>query len=263
VPATIQILGLRFFVGDAEGAIDYMGQVGGVLIAPSGTCFARLQNDSGYREAVTHAEMALPDSGAMVLLWRLFRRQKITRISGLTYIGKLTEYFVHHRQDRVLWVLPNEAALSKTVRWLEEHDFRSNAEDFYVAPIYGGRVEDVELVSRIQQRRPDHVVIAIGSGPQEKLGVYLRDNLPYRPAIHCIGAALGFLTGDQVAIPSWADRLYLGWMFRLFAQPRIFIPRLARAAVLPLLIARYGSELPPLRAQREATREDGGRRTEN
>jgi UDP-N-acetyl-D-mannosaminuronic acid transferase (WecB/TagA/CpsF family) len=90
-------------------------------------------------------------------------------------------------------------------------------------------------------------VIAIGNGPQEKLGIYLRDNLPYRPAIHCIGAALGFLTGDQVAIPPWVDRFYLGWLFRLFAQPRIFIPRLARAAILPWLMGRYRSALPPLR----------------
>ncbi|HEY4283867.1 MAG TPA: WecB/TagA/CpsF family glycosyltransferase, partial [Chthoniobacterales bacterium] len=79
------------------------------------------------------------------------------------------------------------------------------------------------------------------------LGIHLRNNLPYRPAIHCIGAALGFLTGDQVSIPPWADRLYLGWVFRLFAQPRIFIPRLTRSAVLPWLIARNGTELPALK----------------
>ena len=36
------------------------------------------------------------------------------------------------------------------------------------------------------------------------------------PAIHCIGAALGFLTGDQVRIPHWADQWILGWLFRGF-----------------------------------------------
>ena len=52
---------------------------------------------------------------------------------------------------------------------------------------------------------------------------------------------------DQVAIPGWADRFYLGWLFRLFAQPAIFIPRLARAAVLPWLMFRYGTEMPEMR----------------
>src|ERR1700730_16155779 len=99
-------------------------------------------------------------------------------------------------------------------------------------------------MTAIEKRRPAHIIIAIGNGPQEKLGHYLRDHLSYRPAIHCIGAALGFLTGDQITIPNWADRLYLGWLFRLIAQPRVFIPRLTRALKLPWLIFRYGSALP-------------------
>ena len=103
------------------------------------------------------------------------------------------------------------------------------------------------MLALVEQRQPRNVIIAIGNGPQEKLGVYLRDHLSYRPAIHCIGAALGFLTGDQVAIPNWADRFYLGWLLRLFAQPRIFIPRLTRAAALPWMLLKFGRELPSLR----------------
>ena len=108
-------------------------------------------------------------------------------------------------------------------------------------------VEDRDLLALIEQHRPAHVIIAIGSGAQEKLGYYLRENLSYRPAIHCIGAALGFITGDQIAIPDWADRFYLGWFWRLVAQPRVFIPRLSRAFELPWLIWKYGEKLPPMR----------------
>jgi UDP-N-acetyl-D-mannosaminuronic acid transferase (WecB/TagA/CpsF family) len=82
---------------------------------------------------------------------------------------------------------------------------------------------------------------------QDKLGFYLKENLEYRPAIHCIGAALGFLTGDQIPIPNWADRFYLGWFLRLLSQPRVFIPRLWSARQLPGLIIRFGRNLPPLR----------------
>jgi len=120
-------------------------------------------------------------------------------------------------------------------------------ENFYIAPRYGMEIEDRNLLALIEQRRPAQVIVAIGSGAQEKLGHYLRENLSYRPAIHCIGAALGFITGDQSAIPDWADRFYLGWFYRLLAQPRIFIPRLSRASELPWLIWKYGEKLPPIR----------------
>ena len=78
---------------------------------------------------------------------------------------------------------------------------------------------------------------------------FMRENLSHRPAIHCIGAALGFITGDQISIPDWADRSYLGWFFRLLAQPRVFIPRLSRAFQLPWLILKYGEKLPPMRGR--------------
>ena len=81
---------------------------------------------------------------------------------------------------------------------------------------------------------------------QEKLGYYLREQSNYRPAIHCIGAALGFVTGYQIAIPDFADRFYLGWLFRLMAQPRTFLPRLWTARELPWLIFKYREKVPPL-----------------
>jgi exopolysaccharide biosynthesis WecB/TagA/CpsF family protein len=243
----VQILGIKFFDGDVDQVVECMSREGGFLIAPSGTCFARLRCDVAYRDAVAHADVAIPDSGAMVLLWRILRSQKITRISGLKYTQHLAAKIFSQPNTGVLWVLPNDSAREKTTRWLNENRFAFNEQDFYVAPMYQTAVEDRRLLARIEASRPQHVVVAIGSGPQEKLGHFLRDHLSYRPAIHCIGAALGFLTGDQVAIPDWADRFYLGWLLRLLAQPRIFIPRLARACELPWLLLRYGSELPPLR----------------
>jgi len=105
-------------------------------------------------------------------------------------------------------------------------------------------IEDPKLVSIIEQRKPKHIIIGIGGGMQDKLGSYLKHQLTYRSGIYCIGAAPGFVTGDQIVIPMWADRFFLGWIFRLFAQPRTLLPRFWSARRLPGLILRYGRELP-------------------
>jgi len=251
MPGTHQILGLRFFDGDVDEAVALMFKQGGFLVAPSGTCFARLRRDVTYREAMARADLVIPDSGAMVLLWRTFNGRKIKRISGLRYLQRLTARFFADKATNVLWVLPSEAAREKTVVWLRANQFPFADANLYIAPRYDrASVEDRELLAKIDTQRSEHVVIGVGSGPQEKLGYFLRDHLPYRPAIHCVGAALGFLTGDQVAIPDWADRYYLGWLLRLIAQPRVFVPRFMRALELPWLIIRYGKDLPPLRGMR-------------
>jgi len=244
-----QILGLRFFNGDVDEAVASMFRDGGLLVAPSGTCFARLREDIMYRRAVLAADLAIADSGLMVLLWRLLRRQNVERISGYKYLKHLLGRLKGEGKRDVFWVLPTKRAEQKLLDWARGAAFPTTTGNCYVAPRYGSEVEDRNLVALIEQRRPAHVIIAIGSGAQEKLGFYLRENLSYRPAIHCTGAALGFITGDQTAIPSWADRFYLGWFFRLLAQPRTFIPRLSRALELPWLIWKYGEKLPPMRGR--------------
>jgi N-acetylglucosaminyldiphosphoundecaprenol N-acetyl-beta-D-mannosaminyltransferase len=242
-----QILGIKFFNGDVDEAVASMVRHGGFLVAPSGTCFARLRDDEPYRRAMLSADLAIADSGLMVVLWRLLRGEKVIRISGLRYLRQLLAKVKTEGGVKVFWVLPNESAREKLLDWSRREAFSIKIDDCYCAPQYGLEIEDRHLLARVEESRPTHVVIAIGSGAQEKLGYFLRENLSYRPAIHCVGAALGFVTGDQVAIPDWADRIFLGWLFRLLAQPVIFIPRLLRAFELPWVIWRYGENLPPLR----------------
>ena len=244
-----QILGVQFFNGDVDEAITLMDRHGGFLMAPSGTCFARLREDIMYRSAVLAADLIIADSGWMVLLSRLLRRQNVQRISGYKYLKHLLGRMKGEGKRDMFWILPTKTAQQKLLDWSRHEDFSADEKNCYVAPWYGSEVEDRNLLSALEQHRPAHVVVAIGSGPQEKLGFYLRENLSYRPAIHCTGAALGFITGDQTSIPDWADRFYLGWFFRLLAQPRTFIPRLSRALELPWLIWKYGEKLPPMRGR--------------
>ena len=245
-----QILGIRFFNGDVDEAVQSMVQRGGFLIAPSGTCFARLREDERYRRAVLTADLAIADSGLMVALCHLFRRQRLQRISGLKYLKHLLATLKAARTGGVFWILPNERAAQKLLDWSGREALTISVEDCHVAPRYETEVGDPNLLALIERRHPAQVIIGIGSGAQEKLGHYLREHLSYRPAIHCIGAALGFLTGDQIAIPDWADRVFLGWLWRLFAQPRTFVPRLSRGLELPWLLWKYGEKLPPMRGRK-------------
>lgn len=239
-----QILGVRFFNRTAEQAVTYMKVVGGYNVVPAAPALANIDRHPDYARALTQADLAIADSGFMVLLWRILRRGTITRISGLKYLKLLLADPTLHPPGKTFLILPTEASRRKALRWLTEQDFLINEVNTYIAPMYGKEVIDESLVDLLNQKQPQHVIIAIGGGTQEKLGYYLRERLSYRPAIHCIGAALGFLTGDQPPIPMWADRFYLGWLLRLLRQPRLYGPRYISAFRLPALIWRYGSETP-------------------
>ena len=244
--ATEMILGIRFFNGTVDEAVEEISAEGGLLVVPAAPALVKVSEDEGYRCALTSADMAIADSGAMVLLWKTLTGRRVERISGLKFLKRLVARLVSHPNERVLWIVPSEHAHEKTIAWLRKINLIS-VSDFYVAPRYARDVRDDALATKIDSHPPAHIVVGIGGGVQEKLGLFLKENLRARPAIHCIGAALAFLTGDQPPIPMWADRFYLGWFLRLLRQPRVFGLRYLSAFKLPSLIFRYRDTLPPMR----------------
>jgi len=240
------ILGIRFLVGDAQEAIDRISRSGGMVVVPAAPAMKNLTHDQGYREALLAADFAIPDSALMVLVWNLLQRDRIRKLSGLKYLRALVQQPEFRKAEATFWVMPSALALERNRAWLDEIGLRVTDDDVYVAPIYGNVIADEELLERLNERRPRHVVLGLGGGTQERLGLYLKRSLKFSPAIHCIGAAIAFLSGDQVRIPRWADALGLGWMFRSVSDPRRYGPRYWDARNLAPLIVRYRDRLPEI-----------------
>ena len=254
-----RILGVRFFDGAAPDAVDYITRVGGYTVVPAAPALVKIENDPAYRRALVEADLAIADSGFMVLLWRLLRGRTIARISGLKYLRILLANPRLRERGSIFLVLPHQSSLEKALAWLRHEGFETASDDCHIAPMYssyshgsvsreegervsqkrGYSIADDALVAILQSRKPKHIVIGIGGGMQDKLGSYLKHQLTYRPGIYCIGAAPGFVTGDQVVIPMWADRFFIGWIFRIIGRPRDYLTRYWKARLLPLLIIKY------------------------
>ncbi len=239
-----QILGVRFFVGDAPEAV-HVGSKSGLMVAPAAPALLDLGTDGEYRKALQGADLAITDSGFLVMLWNLMTSDKIQRVSGLEYLTLLLSRPEFSHPGTALWVMPSQSSLERNLAWLRANGRPVERRDCYIAPKYAaGELRDEKLACLIDERRPKHVVVCIGGGVQEKLGLYLKRNCASQPAIHCIGAAMGFLSGDQVHIPGWADQFVLGWLFRCVSNPTRFVPRYARALQLPLVLWRHRDQTP-------------------
>jgi UDP-N-acetyl-D-mannosaminuronic acid transferase (WecB/TagA/CpsF family) len=241
----VTILGVRFFNGTVEEAVERMEQ-GGLLVVPAAPALKDIDRNFGYREALLGADLCITDSAFMVLIWNRISRQKIHRLSGLKYLRELLQRPDAHRPGNVVWIMASPASAARNLAWLQTQDLEVPEECVYLAPMYGEPVQDAALLALLERLRPAHIIVTVGGGTQERLGLYLKCSLSYRPAIHCIGAAIAFLSGDQVAIPVWADRFYLGWLFRTMADPRRFGPRYWDARKLLTLMVRFRDRLPQL-----------------
>jgi N-acetylglucosaminyldiphosphoundecaprenol N-acetyl-beta-D-mannosaminyltransferase len=244
-PPSRQILGLQFFTGNAAQAIERMS-AGGLLVVPAAPALKDLPTNASYREALLNADLTLTDSSFMVILWNLLERDNIPKISGLAYLRELLLFNSVREKGNSFWIMASGESSERNLAWLKTQGIELSPDDVYVAPMYLEEIRDLELVRRLQERRPRHIIVTIGGGTQERLGLYLKRSLDYLPAIHCLGAAIAFLSGDQVRIPIWADSLGLGWFLRCLWEPRRYISRYWSARKLFPLLLRYRDQLPTI-----------------
>jgi UDP-N-acetyl-D-mannosaminuronic acid transferase (WecB/TagA/CpsF family) len=245
-PLYHRILGIDFFDGSAQAAIAKMRD-GGLLVVPAAPALKDLDRNPNYREALLNADLAIADSAFMVLIWNRLQRRNLRRLSGLEYLRELLLEDDVREPGNTLWIMASPTSAKLNLDWLEEQGITVPSDNVYMAPIYGDTIDDAALLDHINRIQPQHIIVTIGGGTQERLGLYIKRNLSYRPAIHCIGAAIAFLSGDQVYIPVWADRLYLGWLFRSISEPKRYIPRYWDARKLLTLVLRHGADLPALK----------------
>ena len=241
-----KILGVNFFRGTLRDSLELSKQ-GGLVVAPSGPGMASdLTSCANYAKALNEADLVLPDSGLMCLWQRWFKSDTINRISGLTFLKSFLKNS-KNLNETSFWIMPDLEQAKANQLWLsQEMGYCVKDSRIYVAPVYNqlGPIEDGILMKKIYETSPSCIFIQLGGGVQERLGLFLKNNLQYRPTILCTGAAIAFLSGEQAAIPEWADRFYLGWLFRCIFSPKVFIPRYVKAFKLLNLLRKHGHQFP-------------------
>lgn len=241
--STVRILGIDFFNGTVKDVVNAL-KSGGFMVVPSGPGLKTIKEEPVYYRSLRYADIAIADSGYMALIWNLFNAQKVNRISGLEF---LRAFFNDKDVQKSKFVLadPREKDAEVNRNYLNNLGFSIKPENSHIAPMYKkGNIVDPELLAKIEEQRPDYVLLNIGGGTQEILGAYLRKNLSYKPAIICTGAAIAFLTGRQADVPVWADKFYLGWLVRCIHRPSVFVPRYLDAFPLFFLLVKYGKRAP-------------------
>jgi N-acetylglucosaminyldiphosphoundecaprenol N-acetyl-beta-D-mannosaminyltransferase len=250
---THSILGLPFFTGTVEQALDEVKQ-GALLVAPSGPNLANeWVRDACYRDAVRQAGIVLTDSAVMLGTYQIRTGQKLPRHSGLKFIDVFTKDNGLRGEKEVFWVMPSVEEGDAITQWLQKQGWSVSSENVYVAPFYAkGEISDTELLARIREVEPKVLVVNLAGGKQEVLGAWLHKQLEGKVGIVCTGAAIAFLAGTQAPIPQWADRAGLGWLFRCLFQPAKFVPRYWKALPLLPLVWRFRQKLPPIQPAGQA-----------
>lgn len=221
------IFNISFINGFYNEAFSRLRE-GCFMVVPSGPGLSSIDKDFKYWEALKGADFAIPDSGLMVILARIFLGLKIKKLSGPKFIRSFLKEKVLRNKGVLFSVDPNDKELKINNQYLIGLGIPISSSYHYSAPLYDkNNIIDRKLIQILENLpvKPKFLLLNLAGGVQERLGFYIKNNLSYKIGIICTGAAIAFETGQQARLPKWLDDLYLGWLVRIIQSPKQFSKR--------------------------------------
>lgn len=96
--------------------------------------------------------------------------------------------------------------------------FASRFPALHIELQHGYLEEDSGLVARINDYRPDVLLVGMGVPRQEHWIIGHLDDVDAAFVTHC-GGSLDYIAGGQARPPAWLSRVGLGWLYRLIHDP--------------------------------------------
>jgi len=193
---------------------------GGVLVAPAASALAEIYDKKNYYKALKSSDIAILDSGFFCILIRLFKSYKVIKLSGFLFLRRFLLQYKNNK--KLLLINPSIKEDKINSRYLYSIGIRNFIT--YTSPEYK-KIEDKKLLKKINKFKPHYIMINLGGGVQEILGIYIKKNIKFKSSIMCTGAAIAFLTGEQAPINKYVDRAYLGWLVRFLWNPKKYYKR--------------------------------------
>ena len=211
----------------------------GLFVLPSGPGLSNINNDKTYLKALQKSDQVLLDSGYFVLLLRIIKNISVNKTSGYIFFKYLLRYLQKKKSKKIISIDPNKKLSKNNNNFLLKKGLDKNRLIHYVAPNYNIlKIKDLKLVKLIKKTKPDYIIINIGGGVQEILGYYLKIKFKNRLRIFCTGAAISYFTGDQAPLNKFFDKYYLGWLLRIFYNPKVFLIRYLKAFKLISIVKK-------------------------
>ena len=191
---------------------------GGYLVAPAASALTSISDNKIYHESLIQSDVAILDSGFFCVLLRIFKGKKVTKYSGYLFLKNFLS-LNFSKEIKFLSIDPTQEDSKANILYLKSKNI-TNLKN-YVAPQYDSEdIIDNNLLEEINRLQPRYIIVNLSGGIQESLALYIKKNIKHKTSILCTGAAIAFLTKRQAPINDLIDKLYLGWLARIFFNPK-------------------------------------------
>jgi len=174
--------------------------------------------DEELREALARCDIVLADGMPLVWASRLFGTRLKERVAGADLVPRLAQLSAR-RGYRMFLLGASEVSSAGTAHWMQ-----SNFPNVCVAgrhcPAFQAleEMDHEDILARIEEARPDILLVAFGNPKQEKWITMHRHRLRV-PVCVGVGGSFDFLSGRIRRAPLWMQTYGMEWIYRTAQEP--------------------------------------------
>lgn len=209
------------------------------VVTPNVDHVVKLQSNNEFRAAYQGASMVVVDGKPVLWASRLVKRPLPSTVPGSDLVPAIFDA-CGTRPLRVYLLGAGPGVADRAAAMIAQRWPAVEVCGTYSPPMgfEKNEVENVRIVSMIEQARPDLLVIGLGA-PKQELWVHAQaGRLPVKVAL-CVGATIDFLAGEKKRAPHWMRRVGLEWLYRALSEPRRLLRRyLTDALIFPGIVLK-------------------------
>lgn len=170
--------------------------------------YLRAEKIESLKKIIKKAEFVFPDGIGFVLANRVINREKINRITG----ADLVERLIKEGMYRFYFVGAKKDVVEKAVK-------ECKADVVGYRDGYFSEDEEEDVVRDIVEKRPDFLLVGMGSPRQDIFLSKVAEKLDYGIGIG-VGGVFDVLSGRLKRSPRFMQKLGLEWIYRGIREPR-------------------------------------------
>lgn len=229
----VNLLGMPFACTTAKELLDHLFREkragrGGWLLTANLDFLRRYVKDPDVRALYDRADIVVADGMPIVWAAKVQGTPLPERIAGATLIFDLAKRAAE--EGRSIYLLGGEEGAGAGAAQELMRLFPGLHVAGWNSPIISMIPTDIEtsrVVDELRAKKPDILLVGLGSPKQERLIDAMRAQFPSTWMLG-VGVSFSFVCGKVTRAPAWVQRVGLEWLHRLAQEPR----RLARRYLL-------------------------------
>ncbi|MBS7527007.1 WecB/TagA/CpsF family glycosyltransferase [Fusibacter paucivorans] len=232
---TVKILGVKFDKLDFDDAYQrfttfMMQDETKMIFTPNSELVMMAQDDDAFRQILNEGDLTVPDGIGIILASRIHHLELTERIPGIDLMAKMLAYANRSNKSIFLFGAKPGVAEKAAQKIAEQY---GNIKIVGVQDGYYDERDELRILDKINEVKPDILFVALGAPKQEKWIYKYRKLLNVKVAMG-VGGSIDVWAGTAKRAPRIFQKMGLEWFYRLIKEPT----RIGRMMILPKFLIK-------------------------